>query len=210
MAYSESFKTLIIANTAEAFSAPIGYIRNPKQRLDRIRVENVLSQRAIFWEGDDKIVVTPTPIDPQLLEFQRRSLGLNNIINISPEYKSHSLCRNIIEDSSFLEMLVGFIQDNRDIQLTAYSYTRELDNLVKIFTARGVYLGTPEKPFGNPSIVELLDSKSGFRQTLTSSNGVLLPEGYVCNDEEKVMDRAMDFKKNNRPFVIKANEGESG
>lgn len=210
MAYSEKFKTIVIANTVEAFSAPIGYINDPRQRENRIRIENVLSQRAIFWGGDDKIIITPTLTHPELLAVQKKSLGLNNVVNISPEYISHSLCRNIFKDRSFWEMFTTLIQDNKDIQLTAYSYTKELDSLIRMVATRGLDLNVPQRPHGNPSIVEYLDSKSGFRQTLSSLNDVLLPKGYICDDEDEVINRARNFKGRNSSFVIKANEGESG
>lgn len=210
MAYSEKFKTIIVANTAEAFSVPISYLNNPSQRNERIRIENVLSQRAVFWEGDDKVIITPVPVNPELLEIQKRSLGLNNILNISPEYTTYNLCQNIIEDKQFLEKLTELIHNNKGIQITAYSYTRELDNFVKMLIAKRLSFRIPEMPSSNPSIVGYLDSKSGFRKTAGSLNGVLLPEGYVCPDEGEVMARAMFFKRKNSPFIIKANEGESG
>ncbi|MDO8429576.1 MAG: hypothetical protein Q7S88_03010 [Candidatus Daviesbacteria bacterium] len=210
MAYSERYKTLIVANTAEAFSGPISCIANTKQREDRIRIENILSQRAIFWEEDNKVVITPQSIPQGLFEYNRRVLGLKNTLNISPEYQSHSLSQNILNDKVLLRNLSDLIRSNPGIRVTAYAYTRELRDLINYLRKQELEFITTEEPQSNLDLVLYLDSKSGFRSVLTNLEGVMLPEGSICQDEESTIKKAEKFLRDGKSCVIKANTGESG
>lgn len=62
-------RLIILANTAEAFKKQLlDTVHTPEGKL-RLRHEISLSHRAFFWEGDNKVIVTPTPIPQDLLDF---------------------------------------------------------------------------------------------------------------------------------------------
>lgn len=210
MAYFKKFKTLILANTAEAFSNPIGYISNSIQLKDRTKVENVLSQRAIFWADDNKVIVTTLPIPQRLFAYNCNILGLKNAINISPKYSSYSLCQNILKDQGFLEKFKEIIKSNPGIQITTYAYTKEVNDLIERLKTEGYNFSVLEKPHKDISVINYLDSKAGFRETVGPLAGVLIPNGYICLNQEELISKIIDFQKNENAFVIKANEGESG
>lgn len=52
---------IMIANTAEAFGALLKKMAHTPEGVRRIRHELTLSQRAFFWGGDNKLVITPYP-----------------------------------------------------------------------------------------------------------------------------------------------------
>lgn len=210
MAYPEHIRTIVLANTAEAFSAPISYITDPVQRQERIRTENILSQRAFFWNGDNKVVITPTEIPAVLLNHNSDVLGFNNAINRSPKYRNHSLCRNIMDGRDFLEYLMACIYHNPGIQITAYAYTKELAALMQKLKEADLDFIPTEIPHGNLSIVSHLDSKAGFRQVASHVNDISLPRGDVCADMDEVKTHVLGMQTRGIPFVVKANEGESG
>lgn len=206
----KGFETLVIANTAEAFAKPISLIDNPIQRKNRIRIENTLSQRSIFWGGDNKVIVTPFPIPQKLFEANKKILNLSNVTNISPKYNSDSLCQNIKEDNECLRNLGQLLGHNRNINIIAYANTPYLIQLARKLTELGIDVALPETPQGNTFPNGYLDSKAGFRETVGSLPGVLIPEGYICLTSDELLERSNDFRKRSIPFVIKANEGESG
>jgi hypothetical protein len=210
MVSPENLETIVLANTAEAFSAPIGYIDDPDKRRERVRIENVLSQRAFFWGGDNKLVVTPTSIPVELLQYNSRILGLNNTVNRSPSYRTHVLSENIVQDGDFLDEVEAVIKNNPNIKITSYAHTSELSGLIKHLRQRGVVFDSTEQPNQGEQLASYLDSKSGFRRVSSLIEGVLLPYGVICADFSAVDVEIMRFQQRLTPYIVKANEGESG
>ena len=146
----------------------------------------------------------------ELLRHNINVLDLKNVINKSPRYRTHNLCRNILNDNDFLQALVECIRTNPGVKVTAYAYTPELDVLLQRLQRENIDFVPTEKPTSDISIVPYLDSKSGFRHILSSIKGILLPPGFICADSSEVKARITNFQERNVPFVVKANEGESG
>src|SRR3989338_1127426 len=95
---SPKIKHILIANEAEAFAKIIGNIPDNKTRATRINFENYLANRSLFWEGDNKIIITSCPIDSVLLKSASHKFGMKNIVNWCPSKVKVGLSRSIIQD----------------------------------------------------------------------------------------------------------------
>ena len=91
---------IILANTAEAFKKQLlDTAHTPEGKL-RLRHEISLSQRAFFWEDDNKVIVTPSPIPQELFDFNCRIMGYKNVENIVLPKESIDLCAEITSNEN--------------------------------------------------------------------------------------------------------------
>lgn len=211
-----TFKILLIANTAEAFKKILLDASHDERGSRRVSHELALSQRAFFWEADNKVVVTPHLISKDLIAHNSKALGLNAVLNLAPKEDRIDLCRAILDDQSLRSNIVRIIKENPGIIVSPYAVTRDFLFLIKALREESLDFCVPEIP-EQESIwtVEHLDSKSGFRNQLSSlisenSSTLHLPKGFVCRDVPHAIEVGRWFISQDRSCVIKSNFGESG
>ena len=200
-------RTIIIANTAEAFSKPLSRAGNTPKGKQRINHELALSQRAFFWESDNKAIVTPYKIPNLLFQTNMSSLGYRNVDNLFPKIADINLCQMIMKDKKLWTRLIGLIKQNPYTRLTPYAVTPDFITLVKELKKENVDFEVWENE-DTSNIVEYLDSKIGFREVLATQ--IKIPKGFVCKSSEEVFNKVNWFLSKNKSCVIKANVGESG
>lgn len=182
---------------------------------DRISHELALSQRAFFWQGDDKVVITPYLIPSTLMEVNKRALGLRNVVNLAPAKRGINLCSLVIEDKGLMRRICKEIRKNHSVTVSPYAVTQDFLQLVARLKGLGLDFTVPEKP-ANESLwtVPYLDSKVGFRAEMlklrSEYKNVKIPEGFVAMDATEAQQMMGWFYTRNRSSVIKANFGESG
>ena len=200
----EKSLNIVFANTAEAFEDILVSNGGSEEGQRRIRHELALSQRAFFWEDDNKIVITPFPIPKELFELNCKILEFSNTRNYSPKNGGLNLSNSIDVDS--FKVLVG----DKDIVFSPYAITPSfLEFIAKVReTGLSVFVDN-ETSKGGYDLVRYLDSKSGFRKEVEKLN-IKCPEGYICQTIEELKNKIDWFKTNHRPFVLKADQGESG
>lgn len=206
-----TFNTILIANTAEAFKKILLETSDTENGKRRIRHELALSQRAFFWEEDNKVVITPHKIPTELLEYNTKTLGLRSVTNLAPEKAGIALCETIINDTVLWDTLVQIIKANPGIRVSPYAVTSDFVKLVHKLEKASIDFHTPELP--DPEslwTVEYLDSKSGFRKHVSTLSNVQIPEGFICKDFERAVVVSRRFLEQGRSCVIKSNRGESG
>ena len=125
------YKKIIIANIAEAFEGILMSVKSRDERTKRIMAEHSLCDRALLWEGDNKVVVTPFPISPLILERNLKALGFKNCLNFFPEVVDISLSESIIKDKYLFEKLAGIIRGNPGIRISPYAVTQSFINLIR-------------------------------------------------------------------------------
>jgi hypothetical protein len=195
---------IVFANTAEAIEDILVSSGGSEEGQKRIRHELSLSQRAFFWEDDNKIVITPFPIPTELFDLNFKILELSNTYNYYPKAGGLNLS-NSVEVNSFIE-LVG----DKDIVVSPYAITPSILKFIEGLRASGLNVFVDNMPAkGGYDLVRYLDSKSGFRTEMMEI-GVMCPEGFICQTLDELRNKIDWFKTNNRPFVIKAEQGESG
>lgn len=201
---TEKSINIVFANTAEAFEDILVSNGGSEEGQKRIRHELVLSQRAFFWEDDNKIVITPFPIPKELLDLNYKILTFSNTTSYSPKTGGLNLSESI-EVNSFKE-LVG----DKNVIFSSYAITPSFLSFIEKLKANGINVFVDNMPAkGGYDLVRYLDSKSGFRKEIEKI-GVKCPEGYICQTIDELRNKIDWFKSNNRPFVLKADQGESG
>ncbi|MDO8469990.1 MAG: hypothetical protein Q7S84_03165 [bacterium] len=208
-------KAILIANTAEAFKEILGKDSHTRRGKERINHELTLSQRAFFWESDNKIVVTPYPIPSVLLEANKRALGFGNVVNLAPTSGSVNLCSSVLGDRKLLRLIAGEIRKSRCVAVSPYAVTQDFLQLVAGLKGLGLQFVVEEKPAdASLWIVSYLDSKAGFRTEMLKLRSehveVKVPEGFVAQNVAEAQRMAEWFYKSGRSLVLKANFGESG
>lgn len=212
----QSIKEIFIANTAEAFADLLeqAALDNAGQQ-DRIQQEIDLSQRGQLWGGDDKIIITPTPIPEPLLQHNIDKLGYKNIKNLWPKNPDIRLCNSVLDDPELVKVLIKVFQSNKDVKISSYSVTDDYLNLLRFFGERNVKWQVVNLPGTiNPlDVVREIDSKNGFREIAVNffpKENIKLPRGFICKTEADVAKAIFFFLNIGNGFVIKVHSGESG
>src|SRR5680860_1266069 len=210
-----SYKAIIIANGGEAFSGVLNKIEDKKEKKRKIMLEHYLSERAMFWECDDKVVITPYLINNSLINKNAELFNFNNLKNLAPSTINISLSKAIINDRSLWNAIVKIIKDNPGINVSSYAVTEDFMLLIRGFKKRNLKFTSNEKPEQESEwTVSYLDSKVGFRLEMnkiqSSLKESIVPEGFICRDKKEAMNIAKWFYKKKRSCVVKVNYGESG
>lgn len=208
------FSTIIIANIAEAFEGSINKMRSLEKRRARIGIEHGLCDRTLLWGGDNKVVVTPFPISPEIFKKNSGVFSFKNVINLSPRRSGVSLSEAILKDKNLLEDLTEVIRNNPGIEVSPYCITEKFLSLVNFLAQKNLRFSVKQKPvYGNSHwLVSYLDSKVGSRMEIGGIRhcSVRVPESMVCGTREEVMHTLMWFYDRKKSCVVKANFGESG
>jgi len=206
-------KTIIFANTAEAFKEQLMGSASKQEGQARIRHELVLSQRSFFWEDDNKIIITPSEIPVPLFKWNKDKLGLGDVENYFLKETNIDLSSAVIKDQDLWLKLVGLAKKNYDLRLSPYAITPAFMYLAKKLENEGVKFRIDEEP-KKLEVVNYLDSKAGFREVVGSLSKdysfVKIPEGFVCSNFSEAVSKVIWFFHKNKSCVIKANTGESG
>ena len=207
------YKTIIIANIAEAFEEILEGIKNPEERRMRIMSEHNLCDRTLLWEGDNKIIITPFPIPPLLLEKNKEVLNFKNCLNIFPKNADINLSEAIIENVVVLRKLITIIKDNPGINISPYAVTPSFISLICYLKHQNLDFAVKERPAeGSDWTVQYLDSKISSRTEIDKikSKNINTPQSVICRNKSEAVSAAKWFYIKGFSYVIKANFGEGG
>lgn len=200
-------KKIILANTVDAWEKALMRSANTEAGQEMIRHTVALAMRGFFWEGDDKVVITPYLLPPELRDHIMKAATWTNVDNWSPKDLGIDLSQAITSDLELWMKLVRLIEDNKDISLTAYGITPQLIDLYQRLRAEGLEFNVTEN-CSNTDLVYYLDSKVGFRETIEGI--VEIPAGHICRTQEEVETWVEKYLRSGQFCVIKANKGGSG
>lgn len=174
------FNTILVANTAEAFKGVLIKDKDTKAGAERIGHELTLSQRAFFWESDDKMVVTPYLIPLPLFELNKKICGFKNVVNVAPSAGDIELSNAIAKDKQLRILIAKEAKDNPQLTMSPYAVTKDFLEMSGQFPVQ-----TKERP-PNKSLwtVTYLDSKAGFRAEMlklaSEHKEIKVPQGFVA------------------------------
>ena len=209
-----SVNAVVIANISE-FYQPV-FCHFPEGEIAAwIEPSRAESDMALFWCGDNKLVITSDPLDPQFVSDVRHWLNYRNVHLASPAKTSPSLCTDIVEDGDLFALLVNTLRNSANPQIVTWGATGQFYVLVERLRQKGVQFTTPEVPEPqNYWTVIYLDSKSGFRDFHTSLSrqepSVRLPRGFICADIEVAVRVAESLAEEDLGLVIKADNSVGG
>lgn len=209
-------KTVFISNVLESFYRT--YQELPaKQRQYWMRYDSMEGNRALFYKGDDKVIITPYLINPKHLHTICQLMGWKNVANLSPAHSSYSICEDCMVNRLKLQ-LVDLIKSNPGIDIIPYRATPEFYRLISFLEKQKLKFKTSETVDKEQEfILKYSHCKRGFRhlwsKALASSGKKLkisIPEGFITGNKEEAMEAAWWFQQQKRSFVIKYNKGTQG
>ena len=206
---------LIVANVIDAYRDNVALIQDPALRAHEVLDCYYLEDRALFWGGDQKLVVTSQPVDPAFLADLQAALGYRELTVLSPAHPSDALCADILGEGALMDEIVSRLRGHGPVRLISFVAGREVLALAEALRARGLEVTTPECPPDDLLWVrDYLDSKSGFRRFFASIEpavpGVRLPEGAVCEGPAEAARVAARFLADGRACLCKPNNSQSG
>lgn len=185
----------------------------PDEVEAEVSEDHALSDRFIFSQESNTILITPYKIDEEFLADSANLIGLNNIVNLYPKEVGESVCKSIQQDKLLFSRLIKIIADNPGIKIFSYSGTPEFFELVDVLQKHDLNFVTSEIPLvENRWTNSFFGSKSGFRQT-TSVMDIKFPsppKGAISSDQLEIIGWATKFLKNSAGCVIKSNRGLAG
>ena len=207
--------TVLIANTAEAFEGLLQKSSHTEEGSRRMRHELTLSQRAFFWGGDDKLVITPYAIPQALMRHNMAACGFSNIVNRWPIEPIIALSKAVREDEALVNVIIEHARENPAIRISPYVVTDDFLSLLDRINAGGTEIVADEKPRGHSLwTIKYFDSKAGFRAEMqklaTEHTEIKIPEGFLAENRKEAIDIAVWFYTHGRSAVVKVNYGESG
>lgn len=207
-------KTLVISNIAETYYRTYKKA-GAQEATKRINYDFLEAERAILYTGDNKVVITSTPIDRQFLTDLKQILDYHSVINLYPEKASYSICSDILKDKKLLTTIETIVRQNPKINLVPYYATEEFFDLLAILKQKNLKFTTPETVSPkNRFIRDHYNCKVGFRklwEKATDENSfVKIPDGFIVDDLAEGLDAAWWFYQNKTDFVMKYNRGTSG
>lgn len=206
------FNSIFIANMAE-IARPLARLMETEERKYEIYEDHALCDRFIFSQNDNRVLVTPLPLDRHYFQDTVMIMKFKNIINLSPQSIGESLCESIIHDKKLLHQLIGIIADNPGIIIHSDGATGEFLKFVGFLKSKGLHFQTPELPItGHEWLVNFFDSKSGFRQATATlgTNFPPMPEGFIVENRDELVGFCRYLLKKAGGFVMKSNRGWSG
>lgn len=209
------FNTVLIANTAEAFEGLLQKTFHTEGGNRRMRHELTLSQRAFFWSGDNKLVITSYAIPQTLMQHNMAAGGFSNIVNMWPTEPAVALSKAVEESTVLVDVIIGHARENPAMRIFPYVVTDDFLSLVDRINTGGIEIVADEKPREHSLwTIKYLDSKAGFRaemQKLAAEHTeVRIPKGFVAGNGKEAIDMAAWFYAHGRSVVVKVNYGESG
>jgi len=221
------YRSIFIANLSE-IARPLVKLMNKERAEGEVWEDHWLCDRFLFSEVDDRILITPVPIEKDFFEDACRLMGYKNTVNWWPEKVGESISEAILKDKQLLEKIVREIKPHSalseveglrrgkgdgGIKINSYAATPEFMKLVGELRDMGLAFETPEIPEEkNRWVAGFFGSKAGFRQAIASlgKDFPAMPQGGICSNKEETIGWASYLLRNTAGCVIKANRGLAG
>ena len=207
-------KQIYIANVLEAYYKSYRKL-NSKDRIYWTQYDALDGNRSLLYGGDEKIIVSTTPINRQHWEYTCGLAGWKNTLNLVPEEKTTSICSNILTDNSLNTQFIKAVKTNPGIEIIPYRHTEEFYALTEYLHAQDLKFQLPETlPQEHRFIETYFHSKRGFRHLWEMVKdpklSIEIPEGFITADREEALEAAYYFRVTNRDFLFKYSRGVQG
>jgi hypothetical protein len=209
------YRTLIIDNISDNYRRDDTNSSKERRYYWR-KFDAHYGNRSIFYEGDDKAIITTELINSKYLDDTIKLFGWENILNISPIVKSLSISNDIINDTYLNSVVIGIIKNCPGINIIPLRHSMEFYSLLSYLKRKKLRFNVPEVlPFEKEFFRNYYDTKGGFRalsgeiQNKENLN-VSIPEGYVVTNIKDILSASNYFYKRKKYFVIKSNSGTQG
>lgn len=178
-------------------------------------VASGFSEPALFWEGDDKLVVSPRPIDAAFVDYITDLLKYRSISVITPQRCTTELSLDTLIDESVLSTISSFVSAREATHLRPWGATKQIYLLLDELKRRSPGLLCNELPTRDGYwSCTYIDSKLGFREMCIGlqekAPGIHIPRGFTCDSLVSAQEVLRWFHATKLPCVLKASSGVGG
>lgn len=209
-------KTIYISNILEGYYKSYNALKSQKEGHFWTRFDTFDSNRALLYGGDNKVIITSSPIYTPHVNHIIRLMGWKKVFNISPTKASPSISADCVTDQILKTELIQIIKKNPGVAVIPYRSTPQFQKLIHLLRSKKLKFETPETiPEEKQFILNYFNTKRGFRHLWHLSYAdnpphVQIPEGFITQNKKEVIDAAWWFKQEGESFVIKYNSGVQG
>ncbi len=176
-----------------------------------------LSDKDLFSMSEEfeYTFITAKELDPKFVSYYKKLCEVRDLEILVPEKHTGLLCEDILRDKKIVKRLLQLGEEYKRLNITAYSTTQYLLDLVESLRDKGVVVRTSEAPTrSNSWTVNFYGSKSGIRQ-LTQINGSMrsdlkMPDGVISSGIVDTARIAANKYVKENGVVVKTNKGHSG
>lgn len=173
------------------------------------------SEVGLFWEGDDKVVVAPRPINQQFVEYVSDLLGYKRLSVLCPRRYTSELSMDLLGDEAALSYLIDHAKGKDAVYLVPWGATQPVYSLLARLRQEINTLVSEELPDRNCYWTSVhFDSKIGFRGLCDKLNctdaRVRMPRGFSCGSFQEALEVLRWFHSSGTPCVVKAGSGVGG
>ncbi|MFH8589914.1 hypothetical protein ACH4GP_37015 [Streptomyces celluloflavus] len=180
-------------------------------------VEELLSEcyaqqdQALYWGPLDKMLITYEPIGD--LDWQRKFLEIDGVVNLSPAGRTGSLFADTLADPGLMAAVAAHAGPGRRLRLIPHTTTADLWRFAETLRTRyGIVVELPESP-PQQDVRDLLDTKTGLRDLATdlgmTDGPCRIPPGTHCTGMREVPAAVRSMLATGTPCIVKADRGEA-
>ncbi|MYT30102.1 MULTISPECIES: hypothetical protein [unclassified Streptomyces] len=167
--------------------------------------------QALFWGPLDKMLITYEPIGD--LDWQRKFLELDGVVNLSPAGRTGSLFADALADAGLMAAVAAHAGPGRRLRLIPHTTTTDLWRFTEALRSRyGVTVELPESP-PQQRLRDLLDTKTGLRDLATdlgmADGPCRIPPGTHCAGKHEVPAAVRAMLATGTPCIVKPDRGEA-
>ncbi|WP_331743694.1 hypothetical protein [Kitasatospora sp. NBC_01300] len=167
--------------------------------------------QALFWGPLDKMLITYEPIGE--LDWQRKFLEIDGVVNLSPAGRTGSLFADMLADPELMAAVAAHAGPGRRLRLIPHTTTADLWRFTEALRSRyDVVTELPESP-PQQTLRDLLDTKTGLRDLATdlgmTDGPCRIPPGTHCAGKQDVPAAVRDMLATGTPCIVKADRGEA-
>lgn len=201
--------TVAIYNNLETFGKFLTRGTDPANIVKRA----YRGDRAVFWLGDPKLVITTAPI-PDAEQFCAR-WGYPGTRMLSPNKPDWQLSVDIQTSAAIRAALIAYAGPQRTLRMIPYATTTQFLEMVETLRREdGLTILLPESPSSEHLWVrDLIDTKVGFRKLAGQwlpPTQAWLPAGAACEGKHLAVLACKDLLDQGKTVMVKADKGESG
>lgn len=178
-------------------------------------ISSGFAEVALFWEGDEKLIVAPQPIDGDFVDYVVHLLQYHSIKVVTPQHSTTELSLDTLNDESVLTAIKAFAGAGDDITLRPWGATRQVYALLEQLDHLGLRVSREELPVRESYwSCSYIDSKIGFREMCVAlqrtPSRLQIPRGFTCDSLESAVEVLRWFHTRRVSCVLKASSGVGG
>jgi hypothetical protein len=170
---------------------------------------------ALFWEGNEKLVLSPKPLDSNYISYIRNLLGYGQILTAVPKYYSSETSSDFVNDPDILALINSYVKNKDMVHFLPWGATEGIYTFLRRISENNPQIVSQELPAEDDYWTSLYyDSKMGFKELCRDLQkidpNIQIPKGYCCGTMKEALAILRGLHKKGKPCVLKANSGAGG